>query len=457
MLSGRVLLAWLCLTAMGVGSSLSFAQEAASTLPATSPAVSTEMQLGEQRAKTEEELASLQSQISLSQARKEELDKEIANLETDRASINRNLIETSTRSRAIEERIARSAVRLEELRGNEAVVRQSLQSRRGILIEVIAALQRMGHKPPPAILVTPEDALSSVRAAILLGAVVPEIRSETQILATELKNLVQITTDIAASRDKLSEDLTSLAEDERRLTLLLEEKKNLSISARNQLAEQTALAAQLAGKAGNLQNLISQLETQLSSVRNAAEAARKAEEERRSQEEQMIASAREDTIKPDFLDTARIAPAMSFAKAKGLLPKPVSGVELASFNQRTVTGDLSQGLSIATRSASRVVAPADGWVIYAGPFRSYGQLLILNAGDGYHVVLSGMDRINVELGQFVLTGEPVGIMGASRVASNKNVDVGSARPVLYVEFRKDGTSIDPAPWWVKTSLEERNG
>ena len=101
------------------------------------------------------------------------------------------------------------------------------------------------------------------------------------------------------------------------------------------------------------------------------------------------------------------------------------------------------------------MAPADGWVVYAGPFRSYGQLLILNAGSGYHIVLAGMETINAELGSFVLAGEPVAMMGARRIASAEAVGVESSRPVLYVEFRKDGKSIDPSPWWADTD-NERN-
>ena len=77
----------------------------------------------------------------------------------------------------------------------------------------------------------------------------------------------------------------------------------------------------------------------------------------------------------------------------------------------------TQGLSLATRPGASVLAPADGWVVYAGPFRSYGQVLILNAGDGYHIVLAGMERIDAALGQFVLGGEPVAVMGETRLAS----------------------------------------
>ena len=92
-------------------------------------------------------------------------------------------------------------------------------------------------------------------------------------------------------------------------------------------------------------------------------------------------------------------------------------------------------------------------MVYAGPFRSYGQVLILNAGDGYHIVLAGMERIDAALGQFVLGGEPVAVMGATRLASIGDIDHTSAQPILYVEFRKDGNSINSAPWWAPTDGE----
>jgi septal ring factor EnvC (AmiA/AmiB activator) len=95
-------------------------------------------------------------------------------------------------------------------------------------------------------------------------------------------------------------------------------------------------------------------------------------------------------------------------------------------------------------------------VVYAGPFRSYGQLLILNAGGGYHVLLAGMERISVDLGQFVLTGEPVAVMSGGSQASPTGV-AGPKQPVLYVEFRKDGAPIDPSPWWATNEGEKVRG
>jgi septal ring factor EnvC (AmiA/AmiB activator) len=96
-------------------------------------------------------------------------------------------------------------------------------------------------------------------------------------------------------------------------------------------------------------------------------------------------------------------------------------------------------------------------VVYAGPFRNYGQLLILNAGSGYHVLLAGMDRISVDLGQFVVTGEPVAVMGGGGSQVPAALAANSGQPVLYVEFRKDGTPVDPSPWWATNDGEKVRG
>jgi septal ring factor EnvC (AmiA/AmiB activator) len=269
-------------------------------------------ELESQREKTQTELEAIRSQISLSQARRAELADEIDRLEKDRASINRNLIDTSARQRNIETRIDRTGNRLEELRTEQASVKLSLGDRRGLLSEVLAALQRMGRKPPPAILVTPGDALSAVRSAILLGAVVPEIRAETEVLVAELGEMNRIENDIEIQRSSLSQDLREQAEEEERLTRLLTEKKSLTNSARQELAEQGARAAELAAKAGNLGKLIETLESEISSVRQAADAARRAEEHRLSEEEKRLVVVPGGVDMPDFSDTSRIAPAVEF-------------------------------------------------------------------------------------------------------------------------------------------------
>ncbi|RWF11745.1 MAG: hypothetical protein EOS64_30485, partial [Mesorhizobium sp.] len=131
----------------------------------------------------------------------------------------------------------------------------------------------------------------------------------------------------------------------------------------------------------------------------------------------------------------------------GQVAPPVTGKIKRRFGSDDGNGAPMQGDMVATQSGAIVTAPADGNVLYAGPFRSYGQLLILDAGDGYHVVLAGMSRISVTTGQSVLAGEPVGAMGEARVASTSASQNGNAVPELYVEFRKDGKPVDPNPWW----------
>ena len=82
--------------------------------------------------------------------------------------------------------------------------------------------------------------------------------------------------------------------------------------------------------------------------------------------------------------------------------------------------------------------------------------MILNAGGGYHVLIAGMERISVTIGQFVLTGEPVATMGTtSQVASI--LAASSSQPVLYIEFRKDGTPIDSGPWWAASEGQKVRG
>ncbi len=403
------------------------------------------------REQTAKELEAIRSQIDLGEKRRNELSAEIDKLENDRAGINRNLIETSARARDLGARIDRAGEKLETLRDQQAEVRESLKGRRAVLAEVIGALERMGRNPPPALLVSPQDALSSIRSATLLGDVVPEIRAEANVLMTELNELLRIGKDIDSQRASLTNDLRKLAEEEERLNLLLAEKKTMTAAARQELAEQSARAAELAARETSLTKLIERLESQLKSARDAAEAARKAEAERKRREAEAVANAHKELAKPDFSDSARIAPAMDFAEAQGLLPRPVDGVVVRPFGEADKLGGPAAGISLATRVDARVTSPCDGWVVYAGPFRSYGQLLILNAGSGYHVVLAGMERIDVQLGQFVLAGEPVAVMGSRRIASAQAIGVESARPVLYVEFRKDGKSIDPSPWWADTS------
>ena len=402
------------------------------------------------RTERQAELDVVTRDMALTEERQAQLRKEIDALDKDRASLNQHLIDTGRRVQALEGEVDKAEGRLRMLTANETALHKSLLERRDVLAEVLAVLQRMGRRPPPALLVRPEDALASIRSAMLLGAVVPDLRSAADAVASDLHQLMALKNEKARERDRMRADLTSLAEEKTRVQFLIEDKRDRRTASIDALAEEQRRAAALADQATSLKDLIARTEKEIAAAARASAAAEKAAE-----------ANRQDALqghRPTSLGSAdRLAPAIAFADAKGLLPKPVNGTVLRRFGDDDGLGARVQGISIATRSGAQVNSPSDGWVVYAGKFRSYGQLLIINAGGGYHVLLAGMERIDVQLGQFVLAGEPVAMMASQRLASANAADVGATPPVLYIEFRKDGTSIDPAPWWAVSSDEKVGG
>ncbi|HWT31713.1 MAG TPA: peptidoglycan DD-metalloendopeptidase family protein, partial [Propylenella sp.] len=375
----------------------------------------------ERKSARQAELEAIRRSIEVSERRQNALREEIAELESDRAKLSADLIATAQRLRRSEDEIRRIEARLDELHANEDVIRASLRERRGTMAEVIMALQRMGRTPPPALLSRPEDALATIRGSILAGAVLPDIRREAEALAADLAELTQVSAQIQSERDALRSQYAALGEERARIDLLVATKQAQRDQTASALSAEQARAAELANEAETTQALIEKLENE-----SAAAARAKAEAE---QVARVTAPATQTEAARRLADTSRIAPAVRFADARGLLAWPVSGEKVLGFGDPDGLGGTTQGLSVATEPGTPVVAPADGWVVYAGPFRSYGQVLILNAGDGYHIVMAGMERIDAALGQFVLAGEPVATMGATRLASIGDFDHTSAQPI----------------------------
>ncbi len=398
------------------------------------------------RNSTRSELEALSKSITLSKDKTAQLEASIADLEKTSETLRGAIVESAGKRTALEQQIVDGEKQLEALRGKEDAVHSSLRARRGVLAEVLAALQRMGRNPPPALLVTPEDALSSVRSAILLGAVVPGIRHETENLAADLQALAGVRRDITTQKDALAAAMTASLEEERRLTLLIAEKQKLKQQSAGELASERRKAEELANQAVSLEGLIGSLESEIASARNAAAAARAEEEARLKMTEAQREEARE-LARNSVPDKNRIAPAYAFSELQKTLALPVAGSVVRWFGDADGTGHALQGMMLETNADALVTAPADGWIVFAGTFRSYGQMIILNPGDGYHVVLSGMEAVTVQQGQFVVAGEPLATMGAKRVASATALALETDRPTLYIEFRKDGKPVDSRPWW----------
>jgi murein hydrolase activator len=395
----------------------------------------------------EQELEATREQQRKAAELQQKLKADIAAIGQDRSKLNQQLIDIAAAVRSVETRIVDAETRLRPLDAREQQIRASLDSRRAEIVEVLAALQRAGRRTPPALLIRPEDALQSLRTAMLLGSVVPELRGRAEKLAGDLGELVALRKKIAAERDGLARDRDKSKDDQIRLAALVDERQRKQSAIEKDMEAEGARAITLSRQVDSLQGLIAKMEQD---VKSAAKAAALAD---------LKGTPGAPNGKPNLgalKDPARLSPAIAFASAKGLLAFPVNGPRIRDFGGSDGVGGVEKGISLATRAGAQVTTPCDGWVVYAGPFRSYGQLLILNAGGGYHVLIAGMERISVNIGQFVLTGEPVATMGStSQVASI--LAATASQPVLYVEFRKDGTPIDPGPWWAANEGEKVRG
>ncbi|MCA0400917.1 MAG: peptidoglycan DD-metalloendopeptidase family protein [Proteobacteria bacterium] len=397
-----------------------------------------------------ETLRGIETEIEKSGFEQRRLTFEIENLSTEAQSLRANLIETARKLREAEDKAATEEEKLAGLVKQEAALRRSLQSRERVLAEVLAAMQRIGRKPPPALLVAPEDVLSAMRAAILLGAVLPDMRDEAMILVADLKTLSDLRRQNQAVTEALRQERDRIAGERGRLASLVEARQGQISLSKEQLEQERQRVAALARDARSLRDLIARSENEIVGNARAAEIARRAPAPARS-------GTQLAALRPE---AARLQPRQPFQDRRGQLPLPVSGALARLFGQSDGMGGVERGVTISSNPGAVVTAPADGWVHFAGAYRGYGHLLIINAGGGYHIVLAGMERLSIETGQFVLAGEPVGFLGGA-APSNPGVPaptaLGGARPALYVEFRKEGSPVDPSPWWSLNIAEKARG
>jgi murein hydrolase activator len=403
------------------------------------------------------EIDALQGAAAVSADARRKIEADIEEIRTDRVRLNAALIDTTAKVHAAEARVDAIGDRLGTMASSEDAIRRSLDSRRGVIAEVLASLQRLGRKPPPAILVRPDDILGTVRTAIMLGAVVPELRAEAEALASDLNDLQTLRSSMTAERASLQAEMAGLNTETTRLQGLIDARQKALADAQVSLDTEGKHAAAIADQTASLKDLIGRMEASDALARKAADAAREATEDQQKAAEADANAIQAKVEAGPFRDPARLAPAVPFADTKGLLALPINGRVVKLFGQDDGYGGAEKGLSLVARPGAVVATPADGWVAFSGPYRTYGQVLILNVGGGYYTVLAGMDHVDVAIGQFVLAGEPVGRMGDGAVKTAAAIALGATDPILYVEFRKDGVAVDPGPWWAKAALQKVRG
>lgn len=332
--------------------------------------------------------------------RKATLEKKADALARNIRKIRKGMISTARNAQQREENVSSLEKRLGELESKLTDRRRALRQRHQQFGNVLAALERLAILPPETLLVLPAHSIDTIRSIQLIRNTVPKIESKADALRRELAIFSSLRAEIVRRQDDLVLETKALAGERKQLGRLLSRKQALEKKTRAESKKEQARLRKLGEQAKDLRELLARLERASGAVAPL----------------------------PEGIG--------SFRAARGLLPHPARGRFVRRYGEATELGVPSKGIQIETRKSAQVIAPFDGQIVFAGPFRGYGRLLIIRHSEGYHTLLAGLFRIDGAVGQWVLAGEPVGIMGQPAYG----------RPTLYVELRHKGQSINPLPW-----------
>jgi septal ring factor EnvC (AmiA/AmiB activator) len=353
------------------------------------------------------------------------------------------LSEAAASTQESEANLSAIETRLAGLEAEEAVKTAELEARREELAVLLGALQRLARHPPEALLLLPASPIDTVRAARLLGTMVPQIEGEARQIARDVENLQGLREIVAAEREALTGGGRRLTGDREHLRELMARRAQIYQQTESERAEAAERVEALSRQAEDLRDLLARLAETKAAEKQAAES-------------RHAASLQAPSLQAPSLQ-AQVAQGLAgrlrrLGEAHGQMAFPARGRIVLAFGQTGEGGQPHRGVSIETRPEAQVVAPFDGQIVFAGPFRGYGRILIIEHGEGYHTLLAGLGRIDVSAGQVVATGEPIATTssadtGLPEVRTQiESQNLGALGPVLYVELRRRGQPINPLPW-----------
>ena len=382
---------------------------------------------------TQDDLRTIEKARDAAQKRLKSLEKAAGAAERDLADIDSDLIIAASDSRRREEAATDAEARLAILEAQVIDARARLSGDQAALEDLLAALMTFGSRRPPALAASPEDTGAAVRAAILMGEAAPALSARAKELKRKIDTLNALTNSVTHERETLGMEEAALAARRDEITALAAEKRIANSSLAAETAAARAETERLGREAETLRELLDGLAAGAPTApgrkptgpgAKGAVTARSATPPKPapgSKPRDLPASPSASANRPGAPSTAPLVPAV--------------GQTIRKFGDKT-GGNAHPGLTLATRAGAQVIAPLDARVQYSGVFRTYGQMLILDVGGDMLVVVSGLDALYPEAGQWVLAGEPIG-----RMADQK-----SPSPELYLEVRRSGLPIDPAKW-----------
>ena len=372
----------------------------------------------QERSDTGQRLEEVKRALDESRKTDKTLKRKSAALAKDLQRLRRQLVAAAYVIQTHEAEVSRLEDMLDVLVLSEKTKIDRLEQQRNQFARVLMALSRLARNPPEALIVQPLRPSDMVRSTILLRAALPGIERNAGRLREELAGLLGARLEINRRRTELAGAAEKRKKQRMLLKRLLDEKTGLKRQTDTKSRQTARRIRALAEKANDLRDLLSRLQK--------ADRERKAEKKRRGKAKGKTAAGKVP-IQPT---------ASRIGRLRGTLPFPAVGRLAGLYGQNIGNGATRKGITIETLSHAQVIATYHGRVVFAGIFRGYGQLLIIEHGEGYHSLLAGLARIDCVIGQTVVAGEPVGVMGRPA----------GARPVLYLELRRNGQPINPLPW-----------
>ena len=335
--------------------------------------------------------------------------------ERETSAIDEDLLAAAADATRREDAANDAELRLIDLALSSEMAHDRLASDTAALEDLLASLMTFGSRRPPALAASPEDTGAAVRAAILMSDAAPALSGRARTLKAYIDELNSLAEQTRREKDTLANAEAGLSARREEIAALAAEKRMSSSSLATETVTLRRDATRLAAEAQSLRDL-------LDGLAKAAPAT------------PGLKPGQKPAAKPPSRPAAT-APARPIVPAAAVPLPPAVGARRYRFGA-TIEGTRQEGLTLATRSGAQVIAPLDARVQYAGVFRTYGQMLILDVGGDVLVIVAGLDALYSETGQWVLAGEPIG-----RMADQK-----SPSPELYLEVRRKGQPVDPEKW-----------
>ena len=375
-----------------------------------------------------DDLAQVEAAAQKVSLESQQMEKQANQVKQELEIVNKKMINAAREIQAGEDEVARQQAELEKLQQHLDDSEEKFNAEHNMLVDTLASLQSLALRPSKAVLIQPLSPVEVMRSSLLLRGSVKVFQERAESIRQSIEDISNQKAEIAKRLDTLAQKNAALAKQQDEMALLSKQKSVMYNQLSAQSKEARQKAQQLAGQARDVRDLLNKLEKQ----RQQELKKRQLAEKERLAKERALDKVRADNQYKE--QTTATAAATGFAKAKGRLARPARGAVVTNFHQEMSKGVTSNGIDIKTAAKAQVIAPFDGTVIFAGPFKNFATLVILDHGEGYTSLLSGLQETYTEVGQMLLAGEPVGVMPSG----------GNAK--LHMEIRKNNQPLNPNEW-----------